>query len=115
MVPGRRVSGGSLDIVGNSALDSPRLECLMDAERCIWTFDGWLGILMGAGAGFRDRGGVVALSDDAGGIRVSILMISVKQKITYIMSRLIWRGIVLNWQRGKGWAVSPFEGRLLWS
>jgi len=51
----------------------------VDAECCIWTFDGWLGILIGAGAGFRNRGGVVALYYD-GRVRVSVLIFSVKQK-----------------------------------
>lgn len=55
---------GSWEVVGNSALVSFRPEWNVDAERCIWTFDGWLGIFIGAGAGFRDRGGVVALNCD---------------------------------------------------
>ena len=67
---------GSWFVVGNSALVSLRPEWLVEAERCTWASDG---ILIGAGAGFRDKGRVVALNGD-GNVGVNALTFSAKQR-----------------------------------
>jgi len=114
VVPGCRALDASWTAPGNITLVSLRLEWYVDAERCIWTFDGWFGILIGAGAGFRD-GGVVALNGDDGRVRINTLMLSVKQNTTYIMSWVNWRGSIVcgQWRQGRAGGRFELDGRLL--
>ena len=115
VVPGCKVLDGSWAAPGNSTPVSLRLEWWVDAERCIWTFDGRLGILIGAGAGFRDRGGVVALNGDDGKVRVNVLTVSVKQKTTYIVPWVNWGGrfVCRQWRQGRTRGRFKLDGTLL--